>query len=74
MVEETVKVGDPWSVLPVKNAKYARDLIEVHLSDRDLDLLEHFDDFPNLEVIWINNNKVTDNCLLLSHNRLFPCS
>ena len=51
-------MGDPWSVLPVKNAKYARDLLEVHLSDRDLDLLEHFEDFPNLEVIWINNNKV----------------
>ena len=58
-----MKLGDPWSVLPVKNAKYARDLIEVHLSDRELDLLEHFDDFPNLEVIWINNNKV------ISYNR-----
>ena len=53
-----MKVGDPWSVLPVKNAKYARDLIEVHLSDRELDTLQHFEDFPNLEVIWINNNKV----------------
>ena len=53
-----MKVGDPWSVLPVKNAKYARDLIEVHLSDRELDTVQHFEDFPNLEVIWINNNKV----------------
>jgi Leucine-rich repeat len=58
MVEEPLKVGDPWSILPVKNAKYARDLIEVHLSNRDLDALEHFDDFPNLEVIWINGNKL----------------
>ena len=54
-----MKVGDPWSILPVKNAKYARDLVEVHLSDRELDSLEHFEDFPNLEVIWLNNNKVT---------------
>jgi hypothetical protein len=58
MVEEPLKIGDPWSILPVKNAKYARDLTEVHLSDRELDALEHFEDFPNLEVIWLNNNKV----------------
>ena len=51
-------MGDPWSVLPVKNAKYARDLIEVHLSDREIDVVQHFEDFPNLEVIWLNNNKV----------------
>ncbi len=58
MVEEPLKIGNPWSILPIKNAKYARDLIEVHLSDRDLDLLEKFEDFPNLEVLWLNNNKV----------------
>jgi len=58
MVEEPLRVGDPWSILPVKNAKYARDLIEVHLSDRELDAVEHFEDFPNLEVIWVNNNKL----------------
>ncbi len=58
MVEEPAKIGDPWTILPIKNAKYARDLVEVHLSDRDLDFLEHFEDFPNLEVVWLNNNKV----------------
>jgi len=58
MVEEQIKIGNPWSILPIKNAKYARDLTEVHMCDRDLDLLEHFEDFPNLEVIWLNNNKV----------------
>ena len=58
MVDEPLKVGDPWSILPVKNAKYARDLTEVHLSDRGLDIVQHFEDFPNLEVIWVNNNKV----------------
>ena len=51
-------IGNPWSVLPIKNNKYAKDLVEVHLSDRALTRLERFEDFPNLEVIWLNNNKV----------------
>ena len=71
MVEEPLKVGDPWSVLPVKNAKYARDLIEVHLSDRELDIVQHFEDFPNLEVIWVNNNKVGADTLHGNHYNCF---
>jgi Leucine-rich repeat (LRR) protein len=59
MVEIEEKVGNPWSVLPIKNSKYARDLAEVHLSDRHLTRLEHFEEFPNLEVIWLNNNQVS---------------
>ena len=59
MVEIDEKVGNPWSILPIKNSKYARDLVEVHLSDRQLTRLEHFEDFPNLEVIWLNNNNVS---------------
>jgi hypothetical protein len=59
MVDEPIKIGNPWSILPIKNSKYARDLIQVHLSDRELDLLEKFEDFPNLEVVWLNNNKVS---------------
>ena len=58
MVEIEEKVGNPWSILPIKNSKYARDLVEVHLSDRQLTRLENFDQFPNLEVIWLNNNNV----------------
>lgn len=69
MVEEPAKIGNPWSVLPIKNAKQARDLVEVHLSDRDLDLIEQFEDFPNLEVIWLNNNKV--NKYQLNINNVF---
>ena len=53
------KVGNPWSILPIKNKKYAKDLVEVHLSDRSLNSLEKFDQFPNLEVIWLNNNQVS---------------
>ena len=54
-----VKVGNPWSILPIKNNKYAKDLVEVHLSDRSLNALEKFNMFPNLEVIWLNNNSVS---------------
>ena len=61
MVElEEQKFGSPWSVLPIKNNKYAKDLIEVHLSERALTGLEKFENFPNLEVIWLNNNSVSD--------------
>jgi len=56
------KVGNPWSILPIKNKKYAKDLVEVHLSDRSLNSLEKFEEFPNLEVIWLNNNQV---CILM---------
>ena len=60
MVElEESKVGSPWSVLPIKNNKYATDLLDVHLSDRALSSLEKFEQFPNLEVIWLNNNCVS---------------
>lgn len=59
MVDENAKVGNPWSILPIKNKKYAKDLVEVHLSDRGLTSLEKFDEFPNLEVIWLNNNQVS---------------
>ena len=58
-LEEELKVGTPWSILPIKNKKYAKDLSEVHLSDRGLTGLERFDEFPNLEEIWLNNNKVS---------------
>lgn len=54
-----IKTGNPWTVLPIKNAKYARDLTGVHLSDREIDILEQFEDFTNLEVVWLNNNRVS---------------
>jgi Leucine-rich repeat (LRR) protein len=59
MVDIEANSTSPYSVLPIKNRKYARDLTEVHLSDRRLTSLEQFDEFPNLEVIWLNNNLVS---------------
>ena len=70
MFEEEEKVGNPWTVLPIKNARYARDCDEVHLSDRNLIDLEDFEDFPNLEVIWLNNNNIKDLFSLTSNFRL----
>ncbi len=40
---EEEKVGDPWSVLPIKNAKQARDCVEVHLGDRGCHRLANFE-------------------------------
>ena len=67
-VEKDLKVGTPWTILPIKNKKQAKDLVQVHLSDRGLTSLERFDEFPNLEVIWLNNNEVSWQtvCLVLS--------
>jgi len=58
-MEQELKIGNPWSILPIKNNKYARDLTEIFLSDRGLQSLEKFDEFPNLEEVWLNNNKVS---------------
>jgi len=60
MVEIEANSTTPYSILPIKNRKYARDLTEVHLSDRRLTKLEQFEEFPNLEVIWLNNNYVSN--------------
>ena len=56
MDDDYIKLGSPWTILPIKNNKYARDLTEVHLSGRQLTGLEHFEQFPNLEEIWLSNN------------------
>lgn len=58
-METEIKIGNPWSILPIKNNKYARDLTELYLSNRGLNALEKFEDFPNLEEIWLNNNEVS---------------
>lgn len=64
---EEEKVGDPWSVLPIKNKLYAKNLVELHFSERFLTSLINFKDFPNLEVVYLNKNK------LKSLDELAPC-
>ena len=54
----TTKIGDPWAILPIKNALYAKNCIEVDLSNRDLEDLQNFGDFPNIEYIFLNKNSL----------------
>jgi len=51
-------VGDAFEVIPIKNAKYAKNTIELHLADRNLQELSNFEKFMNLECLWLNNNKI----------------
>ena len=51
-------ISNPWNILPIKNAKSARNCVEVHLSNQEIEKLGNFESFPNLEVLWLNNNKV----------------
>ncbi len=55
---EQTKIGDPWSVLPIKNALYAKECTEVDLSGRNLEGLQNFEFFPNLDVVYFGRNKV----------------
>jgi len=51
-------VGDPFEVIPVKNSKYAKNCTEIHLAELNLEEIINFDKFPNLECLWLNNNKL----------------
>ena len=51
---------DPWTCLTVRNSKRARDLEEAHLSGRNArSLSPSFNCFPNLQALWLNNNRLT---------------
>ena len=54
-------ISNPWNILPIKNAKSARNCVEIHLSGQEIEKLGNFESFPNLEVLWLNNNKVIPN-------------
>jgi len=64
------KIGDPWSVIPIKNALYAKDCTEIDLSGRNLDSLQNFEDFPNLELLFLNRNRLGNLDALKSNFRL----
>ena len=57
--EEEVVKGDPWSVLPIKTRKYAKECIEIVLSKRRITELINFDMFENLEALWLTDNRLT---------------
>lgn len=51
--------ANPWDVIPIKNFKEAKETTEVHLGDRKATILVNFNNFPNLEILWLNNNHLT---------------
>lgn len=51
-------VGDPYDVIPIKDRKCARETVEVYLGRRGIHRIIRFEDFPNLEVLWLNDNKL----------------
>jgi len=57
-IEDETTEGDPWSVLPIKTRKYAKECSEIVLSDRKINKLINFDQFENLEALWLTNNKL----------------
>jgi hypothetical protein len=56
--DEEINLGDPWSVLPIKTRKFAKECTEIVLSNRNINKLINFENFENLEALWLNNNKV----------------
>lgn len=56
-------MSDPMGELPVLNAKYIVACAELHLAEKEIRKLAHFERFVNLNVLWLNNNalKKVDN-------------
>mmetsp|Transcript_2261 Transcript_2261/g.7533 ORF Transcript_2261/g.7533 Transcript_2261/m.7533 type:complete len:568 (-) Transcript_2261:158-1861(-) len=52
-------VSQPRKELAVDNAKYVKACTELHLANKGIEFLWGFERFVNLEVLWINDNKLT---------------
>lgn len=57
-IEDETTEGDPWTVLPIKTRKYAKECTEIVLSNRKINKLVNFEHFQNLEALWLTNNKL----------------
>lgn len=51
-------VSRPIECLPVVNARLVRGTTELYLGKRGIEILHGFDIFPNLERLWLNDNKL----------------
>mmetsp|Transcript_1442 Transcript_1442/g.2766 ORF Transcript_1442/g.2766 Transcript_1442/m.2766 type:complete len:651 (+) Transcript_1442:235-2187(+) len=51
--------SDPYGELPLRNDKYAALCTELHLSNRNINTLCHFNAFTQLSTLWVNENKLT---------------
>ena len=52
------KLGNPWNYIPIKNNKGAQECTELHMSKQNLHGVTNFEVFPNLECLWLNENKL----------------
>lgn len=57
-LKKDLTVADPYDVVPLKDRKCAKETAEVYLSNRGAQSLINFDHFLNLEVLWLNGNKL----------------
>jgi hypothetical protein len=57
---QKMRKADPWDVVPVKNNKYAKDTTELHLGKREAEVLGDFSIFENLQIVWLNDNRLKD--------------
>lgn len=51
-------ISRPLAELPSINAKIIRDTTELHLAKRGIQKLWGFERLVNLEVLWLNDNRV----------------
>ena len=60
--------ANPYAELSVKNEKYIKACTELYMAKRNITYLANFERFVNIEILWINDNKVEclenlDNCI-----------
>lgn len=65
-------VSNPRAELAVDNAKYVKACTELHLAKRNIEFLWGFDRFVNLEVLWLNGNKVRARRVGVSSPAVWP--
>ena len=58
LTDDEITYGDPWTVIPIKTRKFAKECTDVVLSKRKIKALKNFEIFENLEALWLNQNKV----------------
>ena len=50
--------SDPLAELPVKNRKCVRGCTEIYLANKHISKLANFEDFVNLNIVWLNHNRI----------------
>ena len=58
--EKRLVYSKPKEELPIQNAKYVKNCLELYLGSKNIDILRGFDVFANLEVLWLNDNNISN--------------